>query len=92
MALAELAETVRLGRGVVDGLSTVIEENAALRLRASRSDARIASLSTQYGEAREIIKSLDGIVKSPQARVQSNFEEFLPANLRALHRQIMDAA
>ena len=67
------------------------QENQQLRAQLVEMSGSVASLHLMFGQAAEIIRSIDGIYKNPGVTgvVQTNYEDFLKPELRKLHDQIV---
>ena len=64
-------------------------EATTLQAQKEQLVAQVATLRQIVGQAGQIIRSIDGIYKTPGVTVQRNYEDFLEPELRQLHDRFM---
>ncbi len=90
-----LAEHLLHAGEVLDTVRELWAENADLRRRSEDLTARLVATVQAYGRSRELVRTIDGIIKNPyfggRRSVQVNYEDQLQPELRALHARIMES-
>lgn len=90
LALARFEETLeRDGRQVIARARAIFEQNAVLTANLNDMTNKFNALRTRCGAVEEILRSIDQIIKNPGAgRTQTNYEDFLRPELRAIHDRV----